>query len=131
MVGGYGIVGDPQNGIGAVTHGLDIHQRDLSEKQALLAVAGVEFVVGLEEKVGAAVAADGGGDGVDEVGAGGGFIGREQAVVEVVEQAGDGDEARAVECGAGVACELDGTGACGVGWHVEPEVRGRRSEIRV
>jgi hypothetical protein len=56
-------------------------------------------------EIGAAVTADGAGDGVDEVGAGGGFIGGEQAVVEVVEQAGDGDEAGAVEGGAGVAGE--------------------------
>jgi hypothetical protein len=42
----------------------------------------------------ATVAADGSGDGVDEMGTGRGLIGREVAVVEVVEQPRDGDQAR-------------------------------------
>jgi hypothetical protein len=52
LVGGRGIVGDPQNGVGAVTYGLDVDERDLSEQEALLADAGIEFVVTRVPRVG-------------------------------------------------------------------------------
>ncbi len=116
LVGRVGIVENPQNCVGAVANGLDTDDRDLADEETLGTVAGIEFVVGLRQKVGAAIATDGGGDGIDEVGAGGGLGGREEAVVEVVEEARDGDECRAVECGAGAAAELDSTCTCCVGW---------------
>jgi hypothetical protein len=52
-----------------------------------------------------------------------------KARIEVVEEAGDGDQCRAAEGGAGTAGELEAAGACGVGWHGRSVDEGSEASI--